>query len=108
MLRLVSERNHVGRHQPGRASLAGVCVVRTVPTGRALSAVVHPGQPGLVVASHEIPAKKKPSGRGSGFEAMNASPIPTVMNDSRIKYTRGSPPSATQPNRQADRKQHNP
>ena len=28
---------------------------------------------------------------------MNASPIPAVMNDSRIKYSRGSPPSATSP-----------
>src|SRR6266516_3214147 len=49
-------------------------------------------------------AKKKPSGRGRGFERMNASPIPAVMNDSRIKYTRGSPPECDEPNRQADRK----
>src|SRR5438128_829144 len=28
-------------------------------TGRTLPAVVHPGQPGLVVASHEIPGEKE-------------------------------------------------
>src|SRR5690349_13833266 len=53
-------------------------------------------------------AKRKPSGRGSGFETMNASPIAAVMNDSRSKYSRGSPPSATSANRQAHRKQYEP
>src|SRR5438445_12341353 len=77
-------------------------------TGRTLPAVVYPGQPGLVVASHEIPGEKEAERTGEGIRKDERQP--NSGGDERLadQVQARIAPECYQPNRQADRKQHEP
>jgi len=76
--------------------------------GRTLPAIVHPGQPGLIVASHEIPGEKE--AERTGQRIRNDERQPNSGGDERLA-DQVQPRIAAEcyeRNRQADRKQHEP
>src|SRR5207248_8950102 len=75
-------------------------------TGRTLPAVVHPGQPGLVIASHEIPSEKEAERTGERIRKHERQP--NSGGDERLpdQVEARIAPECYQPNCQADRKQH--
>src|SRR3977135_1310871 len=77
-------------------------------TSRTVPAVVHPGQPGLVVASHEIPGEKEAERTGEGIRKDERQP--NSGGDERLadQVQARIAPQCYQPNRQADRKQYEP
>src|SRR5437764_10827204 len=74
-------------------------------TGRGLPAVVHPGQPCLVVAGHEIPGEKEAERTGQGIRKDERQPDSGGDELLPDKVQARITPECDQPNRQGDRKQ---
>src|SRR5262249_9294661 len=77
-------------------------------TGRAFPSVVHPGQPGVVVAGHEIPGEKEAERTGERIRRDERQS--NSDGDERLAYQVHAriAPECNERHRQTDRKQHEP